>query len=179
MSEMSAQATLRHDLGGTSPTARAVRQLWAEIERVRTQRDHADALVKRLADTLELLLDELPAAERDDYRRRLAVIRGGDGSLSEGRGKEVYQNVVDLFKRSPGRDWAISDIHAALCKDGPDDPKFAKAIYNAVNYLAKKGTLRRVSWGQYVFCEIGAGIADYLDGVVPDDGTIRRSENDD
>jgi hypothetical protein len=181
MSEMVTQATLHHDLDSTSPTARAVRQLWAEIERACARRDDADALVKRLASTLELLLDELPAAERDDYRRRLAKIRGGDWSLSEGRGTEVHQNVIDLFKRGGRRDWTVPDIQAALSKAGEEtDPRFAKAIYNTLNYLAKKGTIKRVSWGQYIFCDIGAGIADHdLDGIIPDDGTIRRSENDD
>jgi hypothetical protein len=180
MSEMSVQAVLRHNLEQPSPTARAARQLWSEIERASAQRDDADALVKRLAGTLEVLLEELPATERDDYRRRLAKIRGADGSLSDGRGKEVHNNIIDLLKRTGRKDWTIPEIQAAMSREGQEaDPKLVKAIYNAVHYLAKKGTLRRVSWGQYVFCETGGGISDYLDHVVPDDSTIRRSENDD
>jgi hypothetical protein len=180
MSEMSTQVAPRHDHGSASPTARAAGQLWAEIEHACTQRDNADALVKRLANTLELLIEELPAAEQDEYRRRLAKLRAGDVSLSDGRGKEVHNNIIDLFRRSDRKDWTVPDIQAALSKGGEEgDPKLVKAIYNAVNYLAKKGTLKRVSWGQYLFCETGGGVADYLDHVAPDDGTIRRSENDD
>jgi hypothetical protein len=176
---MSPQGVLRRDPSTASPTARAARQLWAEIERARTQRDDADALVTRLAGTLELLIEELPAAERDDYQRRLAKVRAGYGSVSDTRGKDVYHNIIDLFKRSERKGWTVPDIQAALKGGEETDPKFAKAVYNAVNYLAKKGTIKRVSWGQYIFYENGAGVADYLDSVVPDDGTIRRSENDD
>jgi hypothetical protein len=51
-----------------------------------------------------------------------------------------------------------------------------KAIYNTVNYFAKTGRLRRVSRGEYIFRDTGAGVAT---DDIPDDGTIRRSENDD
>jgi hypothetical protein len=177
---MNTQQAPRADLANASPTSRAARQLLAEIERAYTRRDEADALLRRLAGTLELLLDELPAPERDDYRLRLTQRLGRKGALSDSRGKELYHNVIDLFRRSGRKDWAVPDIQAALSKDGEGpDQKLAKAIYNTVNYLAKKGTIKRVSWGQYVFCEVGAGVADHLDNVVPDDGTIRRSENDD
>lgn len=180
MSEMSINPALRQHQDHTSPTVRAAGQLWAEIERAKSQRDGADALVKRLATTLETLLDSLPSSERDSYRLRLSKLRSGEAPLADGRGKEVHNNVIDLLRRTGRRDWSIPEIQAALSKNGGEaEPKLVKAIYNAVNYLAKKGTLRRVSWGQYVFCETGAGLADQLDHVVRDDGTIRRSENDD
>jgi hypothetical protein len=177
---MIAQEALHPDLESASPTSRAAHQLWAEIERARSNRDHAEALVKRLVGTLEVLLDALPVAEQEEYRRRLAHV-GVDGSLSDGRGgKEVYHNVIELFKRSGGKELTVPEIQTALSKDGDEiNPKLAKAIYNSLNYFAKKGLLKRVSWGQYVFRETSAGVGDFLDDAVPDDGTIRRSENDD
>jgi hypothetical protein len=173
MSEMSENAALRQHQDAASPTVRAAGQLWAEIERAKAQREDADALIKRLAGTLEILLDDLPASERNDYRQRLAKLRNGE--TIDGRGKDVHNNIIDLLKRTGRRDWTVPEIQAALSKEGEEaDPKVVKAIYNAVHYLAKKGMLRRVSWGQYVSCESGGGVADYLDHIVPDDGTIRR-----
>lgn len=180
MSEMSTNTALRHDHPDAPPAVRAAHQLWAEIERAQTQRDDVDALITRLAATLETLLDGLPRAERDDFRLRLARLRTGDLAPTDGRGKDVHNNIIELFKRTGRKGWTIPDIHAALGNDGEEaDPKLVKAIYNAVNYLAKKGTLRRISWGQYVVRETGIGVAEHLDHIVPDDGTIRRSENDD
>jgi len=170
----------KHDPESPPPAVRAASQLWAEIERANARREDANALINRLAATLETLIDGLPAAERDDYRLRLLKLRGGDLPSTDGRGKDVHNNIVDLFKRTGRKDWTIPEIQAALTKDGQlADPKVVKAIYNAVNYLAKKGMIRRVSWGQYVFSESGAGLAEHWDHLVPDDGAIRRSENDD
>jgi hypothetical protein len=174
---MTHNAALRQHHENASPTVRAAGQLWTEIERAKSKREDADALIKRLAGTLETLLDDLPALERDDYRLRLAKLRNGEAT--DGRGKDVHNNIIDLLKRTGRRDWTVPEIQAELSKGGEEaDPKVVKAIYNAVNYLARKGTLRRVSWGQYIF-ESGGGVADYLDHLVPDDGTVRRSENDD
>ncbi len=174
---MSKVSTLRIESDNASPTAIAAAQLWAEIERASAQRDDATALVKRLAMTLEVLVGDLPLAEQNEYRERLAKLHGGD--VADGRGKDVHNNIIDLLKRTGRKEWTVPEIQTALIEDGTEaDPKLVKAIYNAVNYLAKKGTLRRVSWGQYMFSEIGAGIAGNFDHI-PDDGTIRRSENDD
>lgn len=178
MSEMAQSMSLQQDHQGALPAVRAAAQLWAEIERAQGRRDDADSLIKRLATTLETLLDGLPAIKRDDYRLRLAKLR--EIASGEGHGKEVHNNIIGLFKRAGHRDLSIPEIQTALNKAGEEaDPKLVKAIYNALNYLAKKGTIRRVSWGQYVFSESGAGVAENWDHVVPDDGRIRRSENDD
>src|SRR5262245_13796665 len=122
MSEMSQNTAVRQHRENTSPTVRAADQLWDEIERARAQREDADDLVKRLAGTLETLLDDLPAPERNDYRLRLTKLRNGE--TIDNRGKEVHNNIIDLFKRTGRKDWTVPEIQAALSKGGEEaDPK--------------------------------------------------------
>jgi hypothetical protein len=154
------------------PTVRAAVQLWAEIERARRERDAADALVQRLEGTLELLLDGLPAAERDEYRRLVDEVRAGAGA-AKSRGGEVYGNVIELFRQTGRREWTIPEIQSALNEIGKEAD--LKAIYNTINYFAKTGRLQRISRGQYLVRGIGGILP--IEGVA-DDGTVRESEND-
>ena len=140
----------RASIDSTPSAVRAALQLWTEIERAQDERDAANALVNRLADTLERLLDGLPAAEQQDYQRRLSEIRGS-GAQSDSRGGEVYSNVIELFRRSGPREWSIPEIQDALSeKEKPIDPKTVKAIYNTINYFVKTGRLQRIARGRFL-----------------------------
>src|ERR1700737_2044270 len=110
---MSAEPVRRNDPNEAPPAVRAALQIWSEIERARGEKDAADALVKRLAGTLDLLLVTLPAAERAEYRRLLDELRLATPE-PDARGGEVYGNVIDLFRKTRQREWSISDVQDAL-----------------------------------------------------------------
>ena len=154
-----------------APNVRAALQLWAEIDRARNDRNVA--LIGRLAGTLELLLEGLPTAEREEYQRRLNVIRDGV-SPRNNRGGEVYGNIIELFQKSGQREWTALKIQDALNKIGKEAE--IKAIYNTINYFARTGRLQRIARGVYLLKEIGGLI--HLEGV-PDDGTTRMTEHED
>jgi hypothetical protein len=173
---MNAEPIRRPSADDTPAAVRAALQLWTEIERARNERDAAAALVSRLAATLELLLDGLPAAARQEYQRRLDEIRGS-GVPADNRGGEIYSNVIELFRRSGPREWSMAEIQDALGeKEKPVDPKTVKAIYNTINYFVKTGRIERVARGRFFVRELGASV-DVVDDVV-DHGTTRTTEHD-
>ena len=172
---MSADPVRRNDPNEVPPAVKAALQIWCEIERARGEKDAADALVNRLAGTLDLLLGALPEAERVEYRRRLDELQRAT-SEPDARGGEVYGSVIDLFRKTKRREWSIPDVQDALQKEGcsVEDPKVVKAIYNTLNYFAKTGRLERISRGRYRV--LGADL------TVPEDiadyGTQRLTEHD-
>jgi hypothetical protein len=173
---MNPKAVPQFSTDATPPTVRAALQLWTEIERARNERDAASALVNRLANTLELLLDGLPAAERQRYEQRLAEIRGSEAE-PDNRGGEVYNNVIELFRRAGPREWSIVEIQDALSdKEKPIDSKTIKAIYNTINYFVKTGRLQRIARGRFLIRDLGAAL-DVAEDVV-DHGTTRMTEHD-
>jgi Fe2+ or Zn2+ uptake regulation protein len=80
--------------------------------------------------------------------------------------------VIALFQKNQRAEWTVPDIQSELEKGGAAPE--AKALYNALNYLAKSGRLRRVARGRYVVAHIGVEV-DYDDF---DDGTTRLTEHD-
>jgi hypothetical protein len=147
---------------------RAVLHLFGEFERARAGRDAATSRLNRFAETIQLLLAGIPEPERSELTCKFAEIQSGVQS----RGGEVFNNVVALFKRDHRPEWTIPAIQSALERDGT--PPEAKALSNAVLYLAKTGRLRRVGRGQYIVEESGAGIQ--MDG--PDDGHLWATEHE-
>jgi hypothetical protein len=159
-----------------SPSVRAATKLLAEIERARSERNATDGLIKRLGDTLKLLLGDLPPDVREDYRRRLAGVRE-IGQRPDNRAGEIYSNVVELFRREGRREWSVSEVQDALGDDEKQpDPKTIKAIYNALNYLAKTGRLQRISRGRYLVLGVGAAV-DFAEDF-GDQSTTRMTEHD-
>jgi hypothetical protein len=153
------------------PSVRAALHLMAEIERAHHERLAADTRVRKFGEALSLMLESLPQPERLEIQHRLDRVRSN--AHTSGRSGEMHDNVVALFKHHSKREWSIPEIQAELTKDG--GPVDSKALYNAVNYLAKTGRLRRVSRGQYLVLGIGAGLD--VDGIA-EDGTSRASEHD-
>lgn len=158
----------------SDPTARALANrralthLFREFERVRAERDAADARMSRFVEAIQLLLGGLSEIDRQEYSRRFEEIHSG----TQNRGGEVFGNVIALFKHDPRNEWTIGEVQEALEKKGT--PPDSKALYNTIAYLAKTGRLRRVSRGRYTLVDIGAGIE--MEDI--DDGTSKVTEHD-
>lgn len=119
------------------------------------------------------LFNALPPDRQAEHIPRLRKIAAGKPPSS--KGGPVYDNVVELFARSTGKQWTASEVQHALSDKGLGaEPK---AIYNVLDYLARKGGLRRVSRGRYVVAGLGIGIetghdlpeVDHYGGHCPDD----------
>jgi hypothetical protein len=121
---------------------------------------------KRVQDALRVvdtLMNVLPEDRRAVFLERTRSFRPPTPAT---RGGETYDNVVDLFTREKRPFWTASDIHNELSNAG----KVAEIqqIHNVLNYLMRKGRLKRVSRGRYFDTESGAGI-ETSDKLHPDD----------
>ena len=140
-----------------------------QIERSGADREAADRRITTFSNTLELLLPDLPPAEREAIRGRLDKVLGRHWG-THNKGGTFFDNVVSLFKNSQKQKWNFAEIQAELSKTSEVD---SKTLYNTINYLAKTGRLKRIDRGQYMV--LGPGAFDLED--VSDDGTIRGSEH--
>jgi hypothetical protein len=121
---------------------------------------------KRVQDALRVvdtLMNVLPEDRRAVFLERTRPFRP---PTPPSRGGETYDNVVDLFTRKKRPFWTASDIHDELSNAG----KVAEIqqIHNVLNYLMRKGRLKRISRGRYFDTESGAGI-ETSDELHPDD----------
>jgi hypothetical protein len=121
---------------------------------------------KRVQDALrvvDILMNVLPQDRRTVFFERTRTFR--PATLAS-RGGETYDNVIDLFTREKRPFWTASEIHNELTNAG----KVAEIqqIHNVLNYLMRKGRLKRISRGRYFDTESGAGI-ETSDKLHPDD----------
>ena len=156
-----------------SSTQSTIDLLFREYERARSEKLRAEAELASFADSISRLIERLPDLVRQDVQVQFDALRGTTATSGStgSRGSEVFDNVVKLFERFPGRQWSVPNIQGALEQNGiSPDPK---AVYNVLTYLARAGRLLRVARGQYV--ALGAGIT-LVEG--PEDGIARASEHD-
>lgn len=125
-------------------------------------KEKLQTLEEKISDLSELvrrLHSFLPLDRRSIYADRLTRLL--QGTQTSGRATTVFDNVVELFTRARQQEqrsnWTAAEVQAALTSKGTStDPK---AVYNVLNYLARKGRLRRVSKGQYIWVDCGLGIS--------------------
>ena len=100
------------------------------------------------------LIDVIPPERREQYVTRLNGLRAYAPELP--RGGPVYDNVVQLLKSRRDKTlWNAPQIQTALKERGTEADQ--KAILNTLNYLERKGRLKRMWRGHYVVHDLGAG----------------------
>jgi hypothetical protein len=129
-------------------------------------RQSATMWEKRIQGALQVvdtLINVLPPDRKAVFLERARPFRP---TTSATRGGETYDNVIDLFTRTKRPFWTASEIHNELSNAG----KVAEIqqIHNVLNYLMRKGRLKRISRGRYFDTESGAGI-ETGDKLHPDD----------
>jgi hypothetical protein len=112
---------------------------------------------------VDTLINVLPSDRKEVFLEKARPFRP---TTFASRGGETYDNVIDLFTRTRRPFWTASDIHNELSNAG----KVAEIqqIHNVLNYLMRRGRLKRISRGRYFDTESGVGI-DADDKLHPDD----------
>jgi hypothetical protein len=126
------------------------------LARVKAQRHAlavAEAEANKRVQLAEALLSSLPPERSGMYRWRIDSLR----PARAGRGTTTtYESIVELFAEHPPREWSAPQIHQSLAGKGvAAEPE---QIHNVLQYLWRKGRLRRVSRGRYWSAEHGVGI---------------------
>ena len=114
---------------------------------------------------------QLPPQNSDDeHRARITKIAGGVAmsvfeALSERDRQDVLDKLIEILRPIPApragdvleaivrllpgkTEWTVDDLKAGVSAKGVSASP--KEIYNAIGYLARKGHVQRVGYGQYV-----------------------------
>ena len=113
----------------------------------------AEAEANKRVQLAEALLSSLPPGRVAAYRPRMEALRPARG----GRGTTTtYDTIIELFANHPPREWSASQIHKSLLEKGIAAE--SEQIHNVLQYLWRKGRLRRAGRGRYWSAEHGVGI---------------------
>jgi hypothetical protein len=93
-----------------------------------------------------MLIDSLPPDIQEQFARELKNKVRAAHPPGKGAG-EVLKEVIQILPTK--RAWKPADVMRAFEERGISAS--AKEVYNALNYLARTGRLRRVRYGQYLF----------------------------
>lgn len=140
----------------------------SDAEEAKNYLRKVEARISELGTLVRHLISELPPDRRARFAKQLADFRL---TPSEERSTgPVYNNVIDLFTRETRREWTASEVQIALAESGVHaDPK---AVYNVLNYLARKGRLQRIGRGHYLVKDLGVSfhLDQDIEGTDPNEG---------
>jgi hypothetical protein len=134
-----------------------------QLHELRQATLHWEKRVQDAVRVVDTLMNVLPENRRAVFLERTRPFRP---PTPASRGGETYDNVVDLFTRKKRPFWTASDIHNELSNAGKAAE--IQQIHNVLNYLMRKGRLKRVSRGRYFDTQSGSGIQT-SDELQPDD----------
>jgi hypothetical protein len=103
-----------------------------------------DLRLQKIADAINTLLSPFPPQEQD---RILRKITENLCHLPTPKAREVLGVIVRLFPQNES--WTVEALKQRISERGIEAN--TKQVYNAVGYLNRKGHIRRVSYGRYVF----------------------------
>ena len=145
---------------------KAIEQIQSGQARLHELQQATLTLEKRVQDALRVvdtLINVLPPDRKAIFLEKTRPFRP---ATPAGRGGETYDNVIDLFTRKKRHFWTASDIHNELSNAGKVVE--IEKIHNVLNYLMRKGRLKRISRGRYFDTESGVGV-ETSDELHPDD----------
>lgn len=142
----------------------ALKDLAAARSRAKDIEQDLAAVEARIAE-LQELTRILSVLARTETKERLAdeISELQNAPARSVRGGPIYDNVIRLFSKSKIKQWKATEVHAALEREGKSID--VKSIYNILNYLAKKGDLKRVGRGLYLVPSSGFTVQ--VEGELP------------
>ena len=103
-----------------------------------------DLRLQKIADAINTLLSSFPPQEQDQILRKITE---NLCSLPTPKAREVLGVIVRLFPQHES--WTVEDLKHRISERGIEaNPK---QVYNAIGYLNRKGHIRRIGYGRYVF----------------------------
>jgi hypothetical protein len=163
-------AVTKRQIDRSSPYEAALESAIKDSERaqdlVRERRAALAAAESRGHELLKLaetLLEQIPPDRQPEYRERITALRAPTRS---GRGTTTYENVIDLFTKQPCVEWTALQIKRSLAAKGIAAPP--EQIQNVLQYLLRKGRLKRVDRGRYYVVGDGVGI-ETADNILGDE----------
>ncbi len=103
-----------------------------------------DLRLQKIADAINALLSPFAPQEQD---RILRKITENLCTLPTPKAREMLGVIVRLFPQNES--WTVEALKQKVSERGIEAN--AKQVYNAIGYLNRKGHIRRVSYGRYVF----------------------------
>jgi predicted transcriptional regulator of viral defense system len=153
--------------GAQAPSAFVLALEAALDELARASREsNAEKRTAVLIDLARNLIAILPPPERAVYSRRLSEMR--IKPPSETRGTPTYDNVVALLAHSDVKPVNVVVVQNELNQRGVVADK--KSVHNSLNYLARKGRLKRIARGHYIVRDMGVGVISGDDILGMDEG---------
>lgn len=117
--------------------------------------EQADVRVAELSILVRNLLGILQPEQRQKYEVSARDL--GAGEQQPVKVGPVYDNIVSLFSsHSNKKQWTANEVQAALASR--NESIAPKSVYNVLNYMEKRGRLRRISRGRYLIVDLGIGI---------------------
>jgi len=113
-------------------------------------------LVERLSGfsrILDMSIAALPAEKQTFYEEKAAAFRAFRRPISA----SLNDNVIRLFENR--KELTASQVHVGLISKGLSVEQ--KQVFNALDYLARKGRLQRKGPGKYYCPEYGIAVEDY------------------
>jgi hypothetical protein len=124
-----------------------------------------DSNSEKIADTVRTLLSLLPAVDR---HRLLDELVKAERTISAPRAGEVLGTIVQFLPKR--QTWTAEEIRDEVAAAGVEAS--SRDVFNAIGYLARKGHIQRVGYGQYRVDGTVVSSAADLGG-----GTVRNSEH--
>jgi hypothetical protein len=122
-----------------------------------------DGRSDQIISVIKVMISDLPPPEQE--QRMVSVIKGLIRGVSDSererllahitemlrpipasRGGEVYRTIVRLLPKQ--KSWTVEHLKQRIEAHGVEAS--AKAVYNALGHLTRKGRIRRVGYGRYL-----------------------------
>src|SRR5215217_5469385 len=107
----------------------------------------AEHIVEQTKALIQSLVASLPPAEEQEVARFINDKVGAAASFPGARAGGVLGKLIELLPRQ--KSWKAAELKQLVEKSGV--AASPKEVYNALHYLARRGNLRRVGYGQYLF----------------------------
>lgn len=109
---------------------------------------------QKLIDMISYISDQIGIEQRGYYINVVSEITSGN--KIEKKGGSLINDVINIINIEPKKEWTANEIKSKLTRD--IEPIEQKTLHNILNYLYRKGDLKRVGRGVYRVVSSGIGV---------------------
>ena len=130
----------------------------ARLQIAAKQPSSGDPKLEAVANAIRTLLAPLTLEEQQGVLDRLTEMLR---PIPAPRAGDVLSAIIRILPQR--RDWTVEDLKSGVGSNGVQAT--SKEVYNAVGYLARKGHIRRVGYGQYVVDGVAVVTSEEIGGT--------------